>query len=127
MFTGRLSGLKTSQLMAEALPERILAGCAVQEIVGGCMAAGGAGGAGGRSSRYTVSPTCTSSSAKVTMAVALVGVTLVTTSSPSETVGSVSSFTFGRLSKKFPEALVITECFCVSSRIVARYEIASAG
>src|SRR5256885_13796628 len=76
-------------------------------VVGGGGAAGGGGGGGSKAS--TPSPTFTSSRAKVSMAVALLGRTPITIISPSERRGSSLSLFFGNT----------TVLACVSSVVVA--------
>src|SRR5438477_2801613 len=107
---GWLSGLAAWQVMVELSPWCTDSGDAAQLMLGVVGAGGaGGGGGGGGSKASTPSPTFTSSSAKVTMAVALLGCTPITIISPSERRGSSLSLFLGN----------VTVLACVSSVVVA--------
>src|SRR5438105_2893665 len=114
--TGRLSGLNAWQVTVEISPLCTLVGDAVQLMVGGAAATGvGGGGGGGGSNISTLSPVMMSCNANVIIAVALLGVTFITIMSPSTRRGSSPS-------------LLRAKCgglFCVSSVVVAKYEMRS--
>src|SRR5438874_12268548 len=84
--------------MVELSPWCTDSGVAAQLMLGVVGAGGaGGGGGGGGSKASTPSPTFTSSSAKVSMAVALLGCTPITIISPIERRGSSLSRRLGKL------------------------------